>query len=235
MENNKIVRTITFKEIIASLKAHMFFIILFTLVISVIGLVYAHVFMKTTYTAKATLQVYIEPDSGNNITETNAYSFGTYLAEDYMKLLTFPEYIENAAQKGVNINPKALKFDHLDKSVLIEITYSLKSKEDASEKVSDDLNKYLEYTKDAIDKGQNSNYANRLRIESRATASTVSVSGGANSASLMAFMLGLVLSILIIIIKFFVDDSFNSNEDVEAATGTAVLSVIGFWGDEKKS
>ena len=232
MDEKNTAKTISLGEIFASLKAHLIFIIVFTLAISVIGAIYALAFKKTTYTASATLQVYVQPTEDNKISETAAYSFGTYLADDYMKVLKYPEYIKNAAEKGVKINASGLKFDHPEKSVLLEVAYTVKSKQDVREKTANDLNKYLEYTKEAIDAGENSNYAGRLRIESRATADTVSASRGAGTTIIIAFFLGLVISVAIIVIKYFVDDTFKSKEDVESATGATVLTVISLLGDD---
>ena len=232
MDEKNTAKTISLGEIFASLKAHLIFIIVFTLAISVIGAIYALAFKKTTYTASATLQVYVQPTEDNKISETAAYSFGTYLADDYMKVLKYPEYIKNAAEKGVKINASGLKFDHPEKSVLLEVAYTVKSKQDVREKTAKDLNKYLEYTKEAIDAGENSNYAGRLRIESYATADTVSASRGAGTTIIIAFILGLVISVAIIVIKYFVDDTFKSKEDVESVTGATVLTVIGLIGDD---
>ena len=236
MDEKNTAKTVSLGEIFASLKAHLIFIIVFTLAISVIGAIYALAFKKTTYTANATLQVYVEPiiapDGKPILAETSAYSFGSYLADDYMKVLKYPEYIKNAAEKGVKINKKGLKFDHPEKSVLLEVAYTVKSKQDVSEKTASDLNKYLEYTKEAIDAGENSNYAGRLRIESRATADTVSASRGAGTTIIIAFFLGLIISVAIIVIKYFVDDTFKSKEDVESATGATVLTVISLLGDD---
>lgn len=232
MDEKNTAKTISLGEIFASLKAHLIFIIVFTLAISVIGAIYALAFKKTTYTASATLQVYVQPTEDNKISEATAYSFGSYLVDDYMKVLKYPEYIKNAAEKGVKINASGLKFDHPEKSVLLEVAYTVKSKKDVREKTANDLNKYLEYTKEAIDAGENSNYAGRLRIESKATADTVSASRGAGTTIIIAFILGLVLSVAIIVIKYFVDDTFKSKEDVESVTGATVLTVIGLLGDD---
>ena len=232
MDEKNTAKTVSLGEIFASLKAHLIFIIVFTLAISVIGAIYAFAFKKTTYTASATLQVYVQPTEDNKISETTAYSFGTYLADDYMKVLKYPEYIKKAAEKGVKINASGLKFDHPEKSVLLEVSYTVKSKKDVREKTANELNNYLKYTKEAIDAGENSNYAGRLRIESYASPDTVSASRGAGTTIIIAFILGLVISVAIIVIKYLVDDTFKSKEDVESVTGATVLTVIGLIGDD---
>lgn len=234
MEEKTTEKTISLGELFASIKAHLALVIILTLSVSAIGAVYAFAFKKTTYTARATLQVYVNPEE-TSISETTAYSFGTYLAEDYMKVLKYPEYIKNAADKGVKINANGLKFSHEEKSVLLEVSYTVKSKQNIRKKVADDLNDYLVYTKTAIDEGENSNYANRLKIESVATEKDVTASRGAITTVLIAFFAGLALSVVAVIIKYFADDKFRSKDEVEAITGATVLSVIGFsYGEKKK-
>lgn len=234
MEGKSGEKTISLGELFASVKANLALVIALTVIVGAIGAVYAFMFKKTTYTARATLQVYVNPEE-TNIPETTAYSFGTYLAEDYMKVLKYPEYIKNAADKGVKINAGGLKFSHEEKSVLLEVSYTVKSKQNIRKKVADDLNGYLEYTKEAIDEGENSNYANRLKIESVATENDVTASRGALTTVLIALVAGFALSIIVVIIKYFADDKFRSKEDVEAVTGATVLTVIGLsYGDKKK-
>ena len=233
MEENGTTKSITAGEFFANLKAHIVFILATTLCITVIGAIYAFAFKKTSYTAGATLQVYVNADE-SNIAETTAYSFGTYLAEDYMKVLKYPAYIQNAAEKGVKINADGLKFSHEEKSILLEVTYTVKSKQDIRAKVADDLNKYLEYTKEAIDNGEKTAYSDRLNIESEASADTVVAKRGALKTVVIAFLAGLLLSVAIITIKFFADDKFKSKAEVEDITGATVLATVTFSDDAKK-
>ena len=234
MDEKNTAKTVSLGEIFASLKAHFVFIIAFTLALSVIGAVYALAFKKTTYTASATLQVYVAPTG--NISETTAYSFGTYLAEGYMKVLKYPEYVKKAADNDIKINPNALKFTHPDKSVILEVTYSIKSKQNVKEKTANDLTEYLKFAIEEINKSENSYYANRLRIESEATADTVSANRGTGTTIMIFFLLGLVASVAIIVIKYFVDDTFKSKEEVEEITGATVLTVVALLeGDGRKS
>ena len=50
---------------------------------------------------------------------------------------------------------------------------------------------------------------------------------GALTTILISFLIGLVLSFIIILIKYLTDDTFTSKESFEEVTGINVLSIIG--------
>ena len=50
---------------------------------------------------------------------------------------------------------------------------------------------------------------------------------GALTTILISFLIGLVLSFIIIWIKYLTDDTFTSKESFEEVTGINVLSIIG--------
>lgn len=50
---------------------------------------------------------------------------------------------------------------------------------------------------------------------------------GAATTILISFLIGILISFLIVIIKYFTNDTFTSKESYEEATGLNVLSVIG--------
>ena len=55
---------------------------------------------------------------------------------------------------------------------------------------------------------------------------SVSASTGKTTTVILAFIVGIVISAIFVLITFFTDDSLSSKEQIEDLTGSAVLTVV---------
>ncbi len=199
------------------------------------GTVYAYVAKPTTYTVTTSAGIKVDSltsgGSSSSATELNYYSYSVYLAAQSERMLKDRNMSIRAHKAGININTGAIRVDYQEEHFAFTISYSLSGKDPAlREQVVEQLQAYLDFVYDYINDPSSQTIWDRLgedrfRFDDPMIES-VSSSTGKSTTIILAFIAGVVISAIFVLVTFFTDDSLSSKEQIEDLTGSAVLTVV---------
>ncbi len=241
-------KTLTISDIVRIIRQRFLWILLIIFVCVLVGYGYTELFQKTKYTAKSSVCVqandYVITDSDgkeitSNVAEHTKYQFSALLAPEYGPVLKSNEMANALKSQDVDINISALSFKFTEGSAFFDIsyTYSVHGGDSAviKQQVANTLNEYVKKSIEVIN-DENSVYPTYLKDKlinySIASSENVSVNTGVTRTLLLAFLIGVILSAVLVIILYFTDNTIKDREDFEILTGISNLAVIDLYTNQ---
>ncbi len=241
-------KTLTISDIVLIIRRRFLLIVLIIFACVAIGYGYTALFQKTKYTAKSSVCVqandYVIVDSDGkeittNVAEHTKYQYSALIAPEYEKVLRSSEIASALKNQGLDINISSLSFTFTDDSAFFDVsyTYSVHGGNSAviKQQVANTLNEYIKMSIEVIN-DENSVYPTYLKDKlinySSASAENVSVNSGFTLTLLLAFLIGIVLSAIFVIVLYFTDNTIKDKEDAENLTGFANLAVVDLYHNQ---
>ena len=233
-------KSLSFTDILGALRGGLIWIIVITLLCTLIGGVYAFLFKKTTYTAKLNAMIYVETyknpttDEEESVLEHTRFQYAALLTEKCSAII-MSNSVLNACGSQINGGMSVIPEEE-QPFFTITYTYSQKGGDvlKTQEQVAETLNQFVE---DAIDY-INANpeiypwHAGKIFIFSPAQAKDVSASTNKTGVIAISFIIGLVLSVVFVLVKNSFDDTIKTKEQIEAITGSQIIATIDITNSE---
>lgn len=227
-------KSLSFADVLGVLRGGIIWIIVITLICTLLGGVYAFLFKKTTYTAKLNAMIYVETyknpttDEEESVLEHTRFQYAALLA-DKCSAIIMSNSVLNACgaelRGGLTVVPE-------EEQPFFTVTYTYSQKGgdvlETKQEVAETLNNFVE---DAIDH-INANpsvypwHAEKIFIFSPAQAKDVSASTGKAGVIAIAFIIGLALSVVFVLVKNAFDDTIKTKEQIEAITGNQIIATV---------
>ena len=241
MEKNREVvdesASLSFTDILIIARTQIAWILLIIFASVLVGIGYIAFYQKTTYTATAKMFVdaKIETNSGD-VNEPSSFQWSSYLVESCEDTMTNNEVFALLKDSGLPISKGSLKFKYNETaqfSPYFDITYTYsvhggdanKIKVQVASTLNDYINKAIYYVNN--DEENTPVYMkNIIKINSPAREDSVSVSSGNMTIILISFAIGLVLSAILILFKYFVNDTVNDKDDIERISGLMTVALV---------
>ena len=228
---------ISVSDILEVLRAGIIWIVIITFIGLALGIGYAFGMQKTTYTAKLNAYYYVSSYENINgekyeVSEHTRYQYSALLAKDSETVFKGNDILSTVVPQVPGVNVSAMKFTVYEDSPLFVVSYSISVKggDPAVHKaeVAKILNDYINKSIDKIndDTGEPHWHKDKIFVSSLATADSVSVDTGRTKSIALGFIAGLVLAVVFVLLKHFLDDTVNSREQVEIITGTQIIALI---------
>ncbi len=228
--NEKETKILSFEDIWSVIKKNLVFVLLIIIVCLTFGTLHAFLIKKTVYKVSTTAIVKVEGlQTGGTSNEFNYFSYSVYLApfcEGVFKNQNNALRYKQETGKSININ--SIEIESQDQRFDIQISYALQSRDDLSEKVVNQLNDYISWCIDYVDSDENSIWTslkNRILYDEARYDAVVKTTNKANSI-VTALIAGIALSIIFLIIRFYVDDTLTNKDTVESIVGAPVIAAI---------
>lgn len=208
-------------ELFYRLLDNLKYILAVALIGAVIAGIWTIAFIAPTYEATAKLYVTNSEDSAVNLSDLQ---IGTYLASDYQEIFKTWEVHEMVTQ---NLN---LQYSYRELEDMLSITnpsdtrilYITVTSENPQE-AANIANEYASVAKKYISETMSTEEPNIL---STATVPNQPVGPSKVKNVLLGFMLGLVLSCGVVVVRFILDDKIKTSEDVRKYADLPVLAVV---------
>lgn len=202
-------------------------IILVAILVGGIAFAYTQYFIDPQYVS--TTQVYIlsKQDAEEDfVMDTSDLAFATYLANDYRILLESEPVLEEV-KKELNLDQSVSTLKSMitvelaeEESRIMEISVTStdpKLAKKIADKVRDLAN---EKTKDVMGGVEAVNAVDEAKLP------TAPSSPNVEKNTMMGFVIGFALSVLVVVITFILDDTIKTPDDIEKRLGVSVLASI---------
>ena len=243
MENNEVLNEtetgISISDLLLLVKKNIVMILLITFIFTLAGAVYGFKYKEITYTANGSAIILVGNTAGNN---TNDYQ--NVLIAQYM-LTTFKDYMSSGVVITDVLNSDSCKGYELDiPSVSNSLTISIKStnslvlsvsyKSTNKEQAIKVLNQILDSTYHLSNDGDlKLTLGDKFTILERASDFNTSASRGAALVICIAFAIGAMLSLGIVLVKYLLDDTYRSKEDFERQLNVSLIANLPMIREEK--
>jgi capsular polysaccharide biosynthesis protein len=214
--------TIDLREIFYLLFSHIWQILLCTVLCAMVAFGYTKYFITPLY--DATAKIYVLSASNGSVVNLTDLSIGSQLTSDYSQLLLARPLLEDV-------------IDNLD----LDVTTTQLTKMISISNVSD--TRILEITVTSDNPAQAADVANELAIQSLiylpkimdtnppniiedAVVPTVASSPSYTRNTLLGGVIGLVISAGYLILRFLMNDTYETPEDIASSFGVMPLAVI---------
>ena len=215
-------------------------IIIVTLLFALVGGIYAQFFVDVTYTSKASFVVNVMPDetAGNT---TTAYSYavnltntlGPYIKTTNVCKKALDIYNDSHEEKLSSYNEiqKAISYSVTDKSFIISLTCAT-----ANPDADGILQAAMEAAIDVAQEYQEGQtfLANKLLIYEQPSKPSDNEISKLYKYILIFFVLGLVVSGVIVLLKVILNDTYKSKESLESDIPVEVLALIDDLAEAKE-
>lgn len=214
---------INIKEIFESLKKRYKLIIAITLGFTIVSIVLSFFIIKPKYEANVKLfigkQESKKADYDNNDVQMYQKLLTTYaevlktddIIEESLKKSHIDEEVD-AAQKNLKVTPRA-------DTQILEVSYTDTNKEEAAKFLNALISNFMKESKKLIPNG-NIQVIQKVKVPEKA------VSPNKKLNILIAFVLGLMISVGISILLEFMDNTFKSKDELEKFLEIPVLATI---------
>ena len=228
---------ISIADLLGVLRGGIIWIIGITFVCLALGFFYAFGMQETSYTAKLNAYYYVtsyETSSGEKVEvqEHTRYQYSALLAQDCEAVFKSNDIVSEVVPQIQGINIGAIKFEVVEDSPLFTVSYTVSKRGgDANaikQEVADMLNAYVNASIEVINDntGEPHWHKDKIFVNSFASKDTVSTNTGRGKIILLSLAAGLVIAVVFVLIKHFLDDTVTSREQVEAITDTQIIALI---------
>ena len=228
---------ISIAEVLGILRAGIVWIIGITLLCLALGVGYAFGMQETSYTAKLNAYYYVtsyENSSGEKVEvqEHTRYQYSALLAKECEAVFKSNDIVSKVVPQVKGLAIQNIKFTIDEDSPLFTVSYTVSKRggdpDAIKEEAANILNAYVNASIEVIndDNGEPHWHKDKIYINSFASKETVSTNTGRTKIILISLAAGLVLSVVVVLLKHFLDDTVNSREQVEAITGTQIIALI---------
>lgn len=221
VEMNNVIEIDT-RELLKSLIKNMKFIVIITLIFTILGCGLSFFIISQQYEAKTKILIQKEEIKGEYFNNNDI--------QMYQKLLsTYTEIIKtnNLIQKVIDENNLDLTSEEvLDKidvrqknnSQILEISYKSKNRDEAEKLVKGITNEFLSRAGELIPNGKVTVVENVKLPEDSFSINKIII--------IMSVLLGMLIGMGIIIFKTLIDDTLKSEKDIESKLNIPVIGVI---------
>lgn len=230
MEENRNVDEsgISLSDIFFLIKKNIIMILLITGLFTLCGGVYGLCFKSVNYKTSSTAIVMSESSSSNS--NYQDYLFSNYLVNSFKTFIVSDPVLSKVSEKtGV---PKAnlakmVSVNSETNSLILKITVeSTLGDEKTIEIANEILDTAIEVANTKQEDGEYKYTVLANNLVDMEYAFETSASRGAAMVILVAMMIGLIISFVIIFIKYSLDDTVNSRDFMEKECGITVLAAI---------
>ena len=234
-------KSLSFSDILGVLRGGIVWIIIITILCTAIGGVYAFLFKKTTYTAKLNAQIYVETyrnpttDEEEAVAEHTRFQYAALLADKCSALIMSNDVLNacNALLEENNLKIRGgLTIVPEEEQPFFTVTYTYSQKggdvNATKEQVANTLNAFFDYAREYINSKPDVYpwHADKIVVYSYAQAKDVSASTGKAGVIAIAFLIGLVLSVIFVLVKNAFDDTIVTKEQIELITGNQIIATV---------
>ena len=233
---------ITFRMILYLCKKNLLLIIIITLLATVIASIYGFVFKPYSYTSTATALCEADVSSVGGTNEYSSYSYSVYLTNTFKDFITSQPVLDEAKSildetkktKGGDYPSvttayikDAISIQLNDYSVMVFISCKTSNQELSADMANAVLNSAIDQANQIDPNTGKPKYQvlyDKLKFVEPATLSTGS--RGALTVSLIGLAIGLVISFVVVFIKYVADDTYTSKEDFKNDFNINILASI---------
>ncbi|MBE7061049.1 MAG: hypothetical protein E7382_00765 [Clostridiales bacterium] len=205
------------------IRKNLFLIILITVLCTLLSSAYSIAFVKPTYTATSSVILRMSSDANNNQTEND-----TSLAQRYLPtiadIVVSPAVIKKANEKYLDKSDKisagAITVAHGERSLIFTISYTDVSPEKAEEKVKIVIETASEHMEGGV-----LSVKNVTLIPTDNNIEAVEKSG-AFTYVILGFAVGVVISLVVVVLKYALDNTVTEKKEFEEMTDIGVIAMI---------
>lgn len=214
---------INISEILDALKKRYKIIIAITLAFTIIAALVSFFVIKPKYEVTTKLFIGKEQSKTQDF-NSNDITMYQKLLSTYAEVVTTNDLVEKAIEKGkidetVKDVKEGLKVTPRADTQILEISYTGTNKEEAVDIVENITDQFIKESKKLIPNGN-------IKIIQKAKMPEKPVSPNKKLNILIAFVLGLMVSIGLSLLLEFMDNTYKSKEELEKAVDLPVLGVI---------
>ena len=214
---------INISEILDALKKRYKIIIAITLAFTIIAALVSFFVIKPKYEVTTKLFIGKEQSKTQDF-NSNDITMYQKLLSTYAEVVTTNDLVEKAIEKGkidetVKDVKEGLKVTPRADTQILEISYTGTNKEEAVDIVENITDQFIKESKKLIPNGN-------IKIIQKAKMPEKPVSPNKKLNILIAFVLGLMVSVGLSLLLEFMDNTYKSKEDLEKTLGIPVLGVI---------
>ncbi len=231
-ERTNIEEGLSLNQILFLIKKNLLMIILIVFCFGLAGGIYGFFIKDITYSAKATGLVEAEPVSGGS--ESTAYAYSINLTNTFKEFVISDPVITIAYNNLKATYPTITKgtiknsivFETKTSSMIVTLTAKSNDPNMSKDMANSVMKAAIECANATDDEGKPDFVilSNKLKLVQEA--SEVSSSRGTLKIVVIAILAGLVISFAIILIKYFVNDTYTSKTDFENIYNLEVLACI---------
>ncbi|MBQ9734940.1 MAG: hypothetical protein IJV95_03665 [Clostridia bacterium] len=217
-------RNVPFFRIVSK---NLLLIALITILCTLIGVMYGLLFVNPQYTASHSiiLRTTVADTSGGNNTTNNA-SLGKIYIPMVEEHINSPKFISTANEiykteyNGTGkVTASGISIEYNEDSLIFVMSYT-----DVSEKVATDKLQ-------AVYEAASEELADYIKAENVSLIRTnnnpaVSVNDGFMKTIIFGALIGVVLSVIVVIVKYVLDNTIHDKQEFEELTGVSVIAYI---------
>lgn len=219
---------IDLKQIFFAVLDKFAIILMVGILVGMAAFTYSQYFVDCVY--KATSKVYIQQNNDGSESKQGVSSsevvVASYLAQDYAEFIVDHEVMELVIEEmNLAITPNALAgkvtINNPEDTRILEISVTDTNPELAAEIADTIAKKAREYINYTI-----MNDVDIVTVYSSALVPTSPVSPNVRRNTVIAALVGMVLVVIVVAVRFIVDDTIKTQEDVERYLNLSVLATI---------
>lgn len=219
------------RSLFATILNRLFVIILIGILVGGVAFVYTKFFISPQYVATTKVYILSKQDPDQKTLTTSDIAFASYLAKDYETLLTTRPVLQEV-KKELNLD---MSTDALEKMITVNVETDTRIMEISvtntdpklakkiADKVREVANERLKVIMDDLEP---------VRSVDEAELPTTPASPNVKRNTMMGFISGFGISLLVVIILFILDDTIKTPDDIEKRLGVSVLAAIPLKSEE---
>ena len=219
------------RSLFATILNRLFVIILIGILVGGVAFVYTKFFISPQYVATTKVYILSKQDPDQKTLTTSDIAFASYLAKDYETLLTTRPVLQEV-KKELNLD---MSTDELEKMITVNVETDTRIMEisvtntdpklakKVADKVREVANERLKVIMDDLEP---------VRSVDEAELPTTPASPNVKRNTMMGFIAGFGISLLVVIILFILDDTSKTPDDIEKRLGVSVLAAIPLKSEE---
>ena len=219
------------RSLFATILNRLFVIILIGILVGGVAFVYTKFFISPQYVATTKVYILSKQDTNQKTLTTSDIAFASYLAKDYETLLTTRPVLQEV-KKELNLD---MSTDELEKMITVNVETDTRIMEISvtntdpklakkiADKVREVANERLKVIMDDLEP---------VRSVDEAELPTTPASPNVKRNTMMGFIAGFGISLLVVIILFILDDTIKTPDDIEKRLGVSVLAAIPLKSEE---
>ena len=222
MENQQNELEIDLVEVLLYLKSKLLVIVLTTLLLGAVGFAYSKFMIEPTYTAST--RVYVLNKKEDSHLNSADLQLSTYLMEDYKILITGRNVTQEVINRlGLDMTPEQLAskitVSAPEKTRVLQISVVDNDPNEAAKIANCVRSVAAVQIKEIMD-------VDAVNVVYEATAPRGKSAPSIGKNTILASMLGFIISAGIYVVIFMLDDTIKTEEDVEHYLGLSTLGII---------
>ncbi len=241
---------ITFRQLLLIVRANIFLIVAIIVIATVIGTVY-YMTRKTTYTATRSMIVICKNDETES--DSNIYNDLTATSRIIPTIAGFckQEVVISRAQEiydtsnsgTISKGGVSVSYDESGNNYFMYISYTDVTPELARAKVMaiSMAEKEIVETKDENGKSvyvrmsTNITFVDNIADMVDSGNIPCSVNSGSKMTVVLAFIIGVIAAVLVVLLRYLLDDTLKTKEELERVTGTQVFAFLSDVNTEREN